>query len=130
MYHNFRRWKLKLKEKHSTHMFFYFYTLSFTWSLCSWKLFHVSSNSHRTSCLPFSIPFNWCNIVLTLKLINDWTFDSTCLVGVWNICKPLFPWSKNLHFHLESTCITCMSIWSIQWSYTMPFHKILFLESW
>ncbi len=74
---------------------FKLYTLSLTSTFHSQKFLDVSSNNRQTS-YPFLIPFNWCNIMSTHKSIKDWTFDSTYLVGVQNLCKPLLPWSKNL----------------------------------
>jgi len=103
MHHNFRRLEVNSKKYIILACFFNFYTLSLTWSFRSQKLLHVLGNNYWTSCLPFSIPFNWCGIVLTLKLINDWTFDFACLVGVQSLCEPLFPWGKNLHSRLGFT---------------------------
>jgi hypothetical protein len=39
----------------------------------------------------------------THKSIKHWTFDYACFFGVYNLCKPLFPWGKNLQPHLQST---------------------------
>jgi hypothetical protein len=131
MRHNFRPWELNSKKYIIFACSSNFCTLSLTWSLRFQRLLHVSGNSHQISYLPFFIPFNWCDIVLTFKLINDWKFDSACIVGIQSLCEPLFPWSKNLHiFAWNLLCITCMLIWTIQQSYTMPFHRCLFLESW
>jgi hypothetical protein len=82
---------------------FNLYTLSFTSSIHSQKFLHISSKSRQKSCLPFLIPFNWCDIMSALKSINNWTFDFACLVGVWSLCEPLLPWGKNLHHCLEPT---------------------------
>jgi len=79
------------------------YTLSLTSSLHSRRFLHVSGNSCWTSYLPFMISFNWCDIVLAFKLIRDWTFDSTCLVGVRSLSELLLSWSQNLHLRLEFT---------------------------
>jgi hypothetical protein len=35
-------------------------------------------------------------------LINDWTFDSTCMVEIRNLCVPLLPCSRNQQPHLLS----------------------------
>jgi hypothetical protein len=71
MHHNFRCWELNSKKYIILTCSSNFYTFSLTWSFHSQRLLHVLSNNCRTSCLPFSIPFNWCDIVPTLKSIAD-----------------------------------------------------------
>jgi hypothetical protein len=51
--------------------------------------FHILNNKWCTSCLPFLILFIWFDVVSTLKSIKEWTFNSTCLIGVCSLCKPL-----------------------------------------
>jgi hypothetical protein len=71
------------------------YSLYLTSSFCFQRFFHVLGNRHCTSCIPFPIPFIWCNIVSTHKAIKDWTFNFTCCVVVHSLCVPLFPWGSN-----------------------------------
>jgi hypothetical protein len=47
----------------------------------SWILFHVFKIKRWMFCQPSPIPFISCNIRWTNYSMNDWTFDSTCLVA-------------------------------------------------
>lgn len=115
------------------------YSLYLISSFFSRRLFHISNNRCHTSYLPFYIPFISCGIVSTHKSIEDWAIDSTCFVGVCNLCKLLFPCGKNLQLCLQSTwyniyvdfdkpTILCHAISQIFISWIMIiFHHFMFL---
>jgi len=47
--------------------------------------------------------FYLMRIVSTHKSIKHWTFDYAYFIRVHSLCKPLFPWGKNLQPHLQFT---------------------------